>query len=151
MKKRLIQAASFGLLITFLFGLMVSVSAAAPEPGAEPQASGYFASEKLGLTAVGGGKVLAKLDVISMAEMQELGALDLYIYEVQSDGRYTQVAHYTRDSHPVLIKKDVSQAIIQMTYPGVAGKKYYAEAKCYAKNASGSGTRWASSSIITAA
>ena len=54
--------------------------------------------------------------------MQELGATVFYIYEVQSDGRYTQVAHYTREKYPVLIKKDVSQAIIQMTYQGVVGK-----------------------------
>ena len=82
--------------------------------------------------------------------MQELGATVFYIYEVQSDGRYTQVAHYTRDRYPVLIQQDVSQAIVQMTYQGVVGKKYYAEAKCYAKNDAGSGTRWASSGIITA-
>lgn len=89
-------------------------------------------------------------NVASVGRMQELGATDFYIYEVQSDGRYTQVAHYTREKYPVLIKKDVSQAIIQMTYQGVVGKKYYAEAKCYAKNGSGSGTRWVSSSIVTA-
>lgn len=151
MKKRLVQVISFGLLMSFAFSLMVSASAVALRPEVDPRASSYFVSESLGLAAVGGGKVLAKLNVVSVEKMKELGALDLYIYEVQSDGRYTQVAHYTRDSHPVLIKKDVSQAIVQITYPGVAGKKYYAEAKCYAKNASGSGTRWVSSSIITAA
>ena len=82
--------------------------------------------------------------------MQELGATVFYIYEVQSDGRYTQVAHYTRNSHPVLIKTNVLRANIQLTYQGMVGKKYYAEAKCYAKNGSGSGTRWVSSSIVTA-
>lgn len=122
MKKRLMQVTSLSLLMSLMFSLMVSASAAAPGSEVEPQASSYFASESLGLAAVGGGKVLAKLNVVSMGKMQELGATDLYIYEVQSDGRYTQVAHYTRDSHPVLIKKDVSQAIVQMTYQGVVGK-----------------------------
>lgn len=150
MKKRLIQVTSLSLLMSLMFSLMVSASAAAPGSEVEPQASSYFVAESLGLAAVGGGKVLAKLNVASVGKMQELGATDFYIYEVQSDGRYTQVAHYTRDRYPVLIKKDVSQAIVQMTYQGVVGKKYYAEAKCYAKNDSGSGTRWASSSIITA-
>lgn len=150
MKKRLIQVTSLSLLMSLMFSLMVSASAAAPGSEVEPQASSYFVAESLGLAAVGGGKVLAKLNVASVGKMQELGATDIYIYEVQSDGRYTQVAHYTRDRYPMLIKKDVSQAIVQMTYQGVVGKKYYAEAKCYAKNTSGSGTRWASSSIITA-
>lgn len=150
MKKRLIQLTALSLLMPLVFSLMVSAGVAAPGSEIEPQASSYFASESLGLAAVGGGKVLVKLNVASMEKMQELGATDLYIYEVQSDGRYTQVAHYTRDRYPMLIKKDVSQAIIQLTYQGKAGKRYYAEAKCYAKNASGSGTRWVSSNIITA-
>ena len=150
MKKRLIQLTTLSLLMSLVFSLVVSASAAAPKSELEIQASSYFHTENLGLAVVGSGKITVEIDVVSTAKMQELGATDLYIYEVQSDGRYTQVAHYTRDRYPVLIKKDVSQAIIQLTYQGKAGKRYYAEARCYAKNASGSGTRWASSSIITA-
>ena len=151
MKKRLIQIISLSFLMSLIFSLTVPAGAAiAPGADAEIQASNYFVSEKAAITAVGNGKIAIEIDVRGTAEMKELGASDVYVYEVQPDGRYTQVAHYTREKYPVLIKKDVSQAIIQMTYQGVVGKKYYAEAKCYAKNGSGSGTRWVSSSIVTA-
>ena len=151
MKKRLIQIISLSFLMSLIFSLTVPAGAAiAPGADAEIQASNYFVSEKAAITAVGNGKIAIEIDVRGTAEMKELGASDVYVYEVQPDGRYTQVAHYTRNSHPVLIKTNVLRANIQRTYQGTAGKKYYVEARCYAKNASGSGTRWVSSSIVTA-
>lgn len=150
MKQRLIQITSLSLLLSLLFSLMVSAKAAAPSTEVSPQESTYFASGKTTIAAAGSGKVRATVNVKSTSKMDELGASDLYIYEVQSDGRYTQVAHYTKEKNPALLKKNVSQASIQMTYQGTAGKQYYAEAKCYAKNSTGSTTRWAASGTITA-
>ena len=151
MKKRLIQVISLSFLMALIFSLTVPAGAAiAPGTDAEMRASSYFQSEKVGIAAAGGGKIVIEIDVRGTAEMKELGASDVYVYEVQSDGRYTQMAHYTRDSFPALIKANVLRANIQLTYQGTAGKKYYVEAKCYAKNASGSQTRWVSSSIISA-
>ena len=151
MKKCLIQVISLCLLMSLMLSLMVPASAAiTPGSDAEIQASNYFVSEKAAITAAGNGKIAIEIDVRGTSEMKELGASDVYVYEVQSDGRYTQMAHYTRDKFSVLIKTNVLRANIQLTYQGTAGKKYYVEAKCYAKNSSGSGTRWVSSSIITA-
>lgn len=150
MKQRLIQITSLSLLLSLLFSLMASAQAAAPSTEVSPQESTYFASGKTTIAAAGSGKVVATVSVTATSKMSELGAADLYIYEVQSDGRYTEVAHYTKEKNPALLKKNVSSALVQMTYQGTAGKKYHAEAKCYAKNSSGSTTRWAASGTITA-
>ncbi len=151
MKKRFMQVIPLCLLMSLMLGVMVPVGAAvAPGADAEIRGSSYFQSEKLGVSAVGNGKIAIEIDVKGTAEMKELGASDLYVYLVQSDGRYTQMVHYTRDRFPALIKANVLRANIQLTYQGAAGKRYYVEAKCYAKNASGSGTRWVSSGIVKA-
>lgn len=150
MKQRLIQITSLSLLLSLLFSLMVSAQAAAPSTEVSPQESNYLHSVQTTITASGSGKVVATVSVKATSKMSELGAADLYIYEVQSDGRYTEVAHYTKEKNPALLKKNVSSALVQMTYQGTAGKKYHAEAKCYAKNSTGSTTRWAASGTITA-
>lgn len=150
MKQRLIQITSLSLLLSLLFSLMVSAQAATPNTEVSPQESNYLNSVKTTIAAAGSGKVVATVNVIATSKMSELGAADLYIYEVQSDGRYTEVAHYTKEKNPALLKKNVSSALVQMTYQGTAGKKYHAEAKCYAKNSTGSTTRWAASGTITA-
>lgn len=151
MKKRFIKVISFCLAMPFVFGQVISAGAAvAPGGDTEIQASNYFTSGTIEIVAAGNGKIDIEVNVCGKTKMTQIGALDVYVYEVQSDGRYTQKMLYTSDRYPELLQSNVQRAVIHLTYQGTAGNKYHVEAKCYAKNDSGSGTRWASSGIVTA-
>lgn len=151
MKKCLIRGIFLCLLVAMVVSVAVSANAAnLPYPEVDIQASEYFASRKAEIMAAGSGKIKIELDVKATDVMQELGASDIYVYEVQSDGRYTEVYHYTKSTHPVLIQKNDYRSVIQVTYQGTAGKSYYVAAWCYAKNASGSQTTWIGSNVVKA-
>lgn len=144
MKKRIISLFCAILVIMSLPGIALAVEVT-------PRASDYFGYTSVRAYAKPGSKILIEIDVDATHTMQQVGASKVYIYEQQSDGSYDIVYTYTKEAYPSLIWTNSSCAYVDVTYQGVAGRKYYAYVGCYAKDSSGAETLFDATYVVTAA
>lgn len=115
---------------------------------ASARASAYFDFTNAYVSDAGNGAVRIKVHVLATGTMQEVGATQVVVYEKQSNGSYTSVFTFTREKYPSLITKNRLSYITYVTYPGDTGKSYYVSVAFYAKNLSGSQTKWGTSNIV---
>lgn len=139
MKKKLTKFVSVILLFSMMLGMLSTANAAV-------QASNYFAATEVSAFATGSGKVTVEVDILSTHTMDKVGTLSIQIWERQSDGTYQKVATYSGG----MLVSNTSHAYATRTYHGTAGTKYYAVAKLYAKDSSGSQTMYQYSNTVTA-
>ena len=143
MKKRLLS-----LLCAVM--LLVSLPGVACASDLDARASAYFGYTSVRAYAQSGGKVLFEIDVDATHTMQEVGASDVYVYEQQSDGSWSNVYTFTKEAHPYLIWTNSTCAYVDATYQGTVGKNYYAMVACYAKDSNGSESRYYDTPVVTA-
>ena len=114
---------------------------------ASARASEYFYRTYVEATDIGNGTIRIKIDIGATKTMQELGATQVIVYEKQSDGSYDPVRTYTRSEYPSLISYNRASHVSYITHYGTPGKSYYALCAFYAKNSTGSQTKWGSSNV----
>lgn len=144
MKQKAKHFLSFLLSFLLLIGIIPTGSAA------EARASNYFAATSVWATATGLGKFIVEFDINATHTMTEVGAIEITIKEKQSDGSYDTVKTFTRYNTSGLIETNSSCAYGRVSYSGKSGTKYYAIARLYAKDSSGSETMYQSTKTITA-
>lgn len=115
---------------------------------ASARASEYFHRTYVKATNVGGGTLSIMVDLAATGTMQEVGATKVVVYEKKSNGNFEPVYTFTREAYPNLITYNRLSYITYVTYYGDPGKSYYVSAAFYAKNASGSQTKWGDSSVV---
>lgn len=125
------------LLLALMFSITIPASARASE---------YFFRTYVKATDIGSGVIRILIDVGATETMQELGATQVTVYEEQSDGSYDPVRTYTRYNYsPSMISYNRASHVSYVTHYGTPGKSYYAVCAFYAKNATGSQTKWSTS------
>lgn len=135
-RKRLIS-----LPICILLVIVMAIPASA-------RASAYFDYTNLAITNISNGSIKIKLHVLATGTMQEVGATEVVIYEKKSDGGFDPVYTFTKENYPSMVTYNRMSYITYLTYYGSTGKSYYVLAAFYAKNSSGSQTKWVSTSVI---
>ena len=143
MKKRILS-----LLCALVMILSLPVVACAAD--AEPRASYYFSCTDVRAYAEDNGRILIEIDVDATHTMQEVGASDVWIYEVYSNGDYEIVYSYTKEDYPNLIWTNSTCAYVDVTYQGTVGKQYFATVACYAKDSEGAERRYYDTNLVTA-
>ena len=143
MKKRILS-----LLCAVM--LLVSLPGVACASDLETRASAYFSYTSVRAYAQSGGKVLFEIDVDATHTMQEVGASDVYVYEQQDDGSWSNVYTFTKEAHPYLIWTNSAGAYVDATYQGTVGKNYYAVVACYAKDSNGAERLYFNTPVVTA-
>lgn len=144
MKKRILSLLCAMLVILSLPGVAFAAEV-------NPRASYYFSCTDVRAYAKPGSKILVEIDVDATHTMQEVGASVVHIYEKQSDGSYDIVYTYRKAAYPSMIWTNSSCAYVDVTYQGIAGKKYYALVGCYAKDSNGAETLYFETYVVTAA
>ena len=130
--------------------ILASLPATACAAQVTPRASDYFSCTSVRAYAVGSGKILVEIDVDAAHKMDEVGAAKVYIYRQQSNGIYVIVYTYTKEAYPSLIVEDSYFGYVDVTYPGIAGCKYFARVGCYAKDSNGSEILYFNTNVVTA-
>lgn len=133
-KKKLISLSL--CIIILVFNLALPASA---------RASAYFTYTNVYADDIGNGTISIKVHVLGTGTMQEIGATQVIVYEEQSNGSYKAVRTYTQSNYPSLISYNRASHISYVTHYGTPGKSYYAVCAFYAKNATGSQTKWSTS------
>lgn len=144
MKKRILSAiCAFMVLLT-----TPGVTAFAAED--QTRASDYFVCYDVRCYAEGDGLILVEFDVDATHTMDEVGALNIIVYEQQSNGDYDDVHSFFYDENPGMITTNSAFHSGDVYYEGISGRRYYATCVFYAKDGNTSASRAYSSLIITA-
>ena len=143
MKKRI-----FSLLCALVMILSVPVVACAAD--AEPRASYYFSCTDVRAYAEDNGRILIEIDIDATHTMQEVGASDVWIYEVDSNGDSEIVYTFTMEDYPNMIWTNSSCACVDVTYQGTIGMRYFATVACYARDSEGAEWRYYDTRTVTA-
>lgn len=139
MKKKLTKIVSIILLFSMMLGMLSTANAAV-------QASHFFSATEVLAVATGSGKVTVEVEIMAAHTMDKVGTLSIQIWERQSDGTYQKVATYSGG----MLATNTMHSYATRTYHGTAGTKYYAVAKLYAKDSTGSETMYQYSNTVTA-
>lgn len=131
MKKTMKRVVPMLLLVAVLFSIAVPAGA---------EASSYFISSGVTITAKGGGNLQISLSAQATDVMKSLGASYVAIKEKQSNGTYCTVKTYTKATRPSLVQNNRASFRTFFYYQGKAGKTYQVFVTFRAENASGVGT-----------
>ena len=131
----LMRIISFILVISLASPLYAS---AASTEGIQPRASDYLSSYNTYICAMGNGKLQIWYTVVGMDDMDEIGVLNIRLYESSDKTNWTRVKTYSYvDYSSMLIEDDWSHSSY-VSYNGTAGKYYKAYVCIWAgKNGSG--------------
>ena len=127
--KKVLKSVSIYFIIAAM--LTAGAFAAGPVDPIEPQASKYIAKTTTGVVALSGGKLEFAFDITATDIMKDVGALEVYIYEVGvSDPVWY---HYYKDPGcGYMMGHNTSSHTFDVTYTGTPGHKYYANVTFYA-------------------
>lgn len=127
------------LTIILLFALTapVSVNAAVPET-VQPHASLYLDNYAAYVYLPGGGPVRVYFDVEGTGYMDEIGALNIEVWESVNGTDWTWVRSFTHDLYPGMLSYNDDFHANYVTYYGIPGRYYKAYVCVWAgKNGSG--------------
>lgn len=123
------------LLVIALFP--VCANAATPET-VQPYASNYLDSYNSYVCAMGSGKLQIWFTVVGDTDMDEIGALSIFLYESSDKTNWTQVKTYLHENYSSMLAEDDWVHSSYVSYNGTAGKYYKAYVCLWAgKNGSG--------------
>lgn len=143
MKKKIITIVCAVLFVVNLCGIAAA--------SATTQASDYFSFTDVRAYAKGNGKILIEFDINATHIMEEVGAERVYIYEQQSDGKYTNVYTFRSDDYySDMMDTNSAFGNGEVIYQGISGRKYFATVALYAKDSEGSETRYYDTYVVTA-
>lgn len=119
--------------------LMVPVGAsAATQTPVQPQASYYLSSYAAYVYLPGGGPVRVYFDVEGTGYMDEIGALNIEVWESVNGTDWTWVRSFTHDLYPGMLSYNDDFHANYVTYYGIPGRYYKAYVCVWAgKNGSG--------------
>lgn len=138
--------------VLFLTLAMLVSAIAIPAGAITGRSSLYLSGYRAWLTPVSGGKINVNVDVQAVDYMDDVGALEIAIWE-SADGGITWegVRGYSSALNPEMLTHDdywyYDTAII---HEGTAGYKYYAVVTVYAGDETGSDSREYQTTTVTA-
>lgn len=134
------------LLLTF--GLIVpTVANAAAVETVQPRASNYLDSYNTYICAMGGGKLQIWYSVVGDTDMDEIGVLNIRLYESSDQTNWTRVKTYSHENYSSMLAEDDWIHSSYVSYNGTAGK-YYKAYVCIWAGKDGSGdTRYMWTSV----
>ena len=140
--KKFQKIASAILALVMCVGILACTAAAV-----ETRASIYFNTQKVTISANGGGEI----EVGFKVSMQIIGAQTIVVYESTDGGStWDDVATYNGSLRNGLYTDDSKAHSASVTYQGTPQNKYKATVTFYAKSSAGSGVNDKTSSVITA-
>lgn len=99
---------------------------------ASTKASDQIVSYFIAATPVGSGQIAIDFSITAPFNMKEIGAQEIYVYEVVGS-RLEEKAHYTTEDVDMISLNTWVHAKYK-TFNGVAGKTYYITVTVYAKD-----------------
>lgn len=112
--------------------LLVCVLMLTTSAFAATKASDQIVSYSIYATPIGNGKITIDFTIMATGIMKEIGAEDIYVYEVTSHG-LEQKVHYDKED-PEMILTDTWRQAEDIIFYGEAGKEYYITVTIYAKD-----------------
>lgn len=144
----------YGKKMTALFlALMMLITALAVPAGAvDSRSSLYLSAYRAWLTPKTGAKINVTIDVQAVDYMDEVGALDVTIYESDDGGdSWENVRTYYQELYDGLyVEDDVLYYDTPISYQGTAGYQYFAVVTVYASDSTGSDSREYTTPTVTA-
>lgn len=115
---------------------------AAQQETVQPLSSYYLSSYTAGISRSGGGKIQVYADVVAKRVMDEIGALEMVVYESVDNITWTQVRTYSHTDHSYMLATDDIQYCSYVDYYGIAGRYYKAYVTIWAGRDGGGDTRY---------
>lgn len=142
MKKNLLRAT------TFMFALMLLIGTVS----ATARSSLYLDAYRAWLTPKSGGKINVSIEVQAVGDMDNVGALDVAIYESSDGGSTWDLDRiYSSALYPELLQHDTYLYYeTPISHQGTAGYKYFAVVEVYAEDSTGSDSREYTTTTVTA-
>lgn len=112
--------------------LLVCVLMLTTSAFATAKASEQISSYSIKAIPVGSGQIAIEFTITAPGIMKEIGAENIYVYEVTSHG-LEQKAHYDKED-PEMILTDTWRQAEDIIFYGEAGKDYYISVTVYAKD-----------------
>ena len=128
--------------IVIVFFLVVSLAlpvyALETSESIMPCASAYLTSYNTYICDMGNGEFQVWFDVAGTGKMDELGALSIAVYEVNSDGSLTWIKTFLHENNPSMLRYDNYWHCSYVSFQGSSSKTYKAYVCIWAgKNGSG--------------
>lgn len=115
---------------------------------AATNASDQIVSYSIYVAPVGNGRIGMEFTITSQGLMEEIGAENIYVYEVSGTNMIFK-AHYAKDD-PGMIEKDSWFQVNTLYFDGVAGKTYYVTVTVFATDYNGGSDSRTKSFTVTA-
>lgn len=136
----------------FLALMMLITALAVPAGAVDSRSSLYLSAYRAWLTPKTGAKINVTIDVQAVDYMDEVGALDVTIYESDDGGdSWENVRTYYQELYDGLyVEDDVLYYDTPISYQGTAGYQYFAVVTVYASDSTGSDSREYTTPTVTA-
>lgn len=113
------------IILAFSLLMPTTVGAAVPETVA-PAASDYLVSYTTYICSIGNGVLQIWFRVTGTGDMENLGALDIRLYESTDNSNWYWVDTFSYEDYPHMLSHDDSHHMSFVEYQGVVGRYYKA-------------------------
>lgn len=127
--------------IMLVLALVVPASAAAVEP-VQPRASYYLSSYNSYVYPAGSGRVQVWFTVRGTNTMDEIGSLQIALYESRDNSTWTWVKTYTHNNYSSMLGRNDWIHEGHVDYQGIGGRYYKAYVCIWAGKDGGGDTRY---------
>ena len=113
------------IVMVFVLTVPLSTNAATIEP-AQPRASAYLRSYSAYVYPAGSGRIEVYFSVNGTGYMDEIGALQVSIYESKDNSTWTWVKSYSNENYSSMLEYDDYYHGSYVSYQGIGGRYYKA-------------------------
>ena len=135
------------ILLAVFMCAPVAAQAAAPER-VELRASDYIRECHIWIEAIGGGDLEIWFEIYGVGTMDDIGSLQIYLFESTDNVSFYCVSTYTSDIYENMLRYDSNLCKDHVDYEGVSGRYYKAFIQVCARNGSGGDTIYGWTDIV---